>query len=162
MSGKAAKTLWTKFDRCDWRERRCLVEALILLVLAAVAIRMMPLRWLGWIASIGPFGSDPTTADRAEDIGCMVGWAVDRAARRSPMRAKCFEQGLAAQVMLRRRGIDSAMFYGVGTKGSRRLHAHVWIETECSPIIGDPDPGGFALLATWPAGRQAVWARCAG
>ncbi|MEE4451360.1 lasso peptide biosynthesis B2 protein [Novosphingobium resinovorum] len=161
-SGRFAALL-AKFRRFDWEERRCLAEAVVLLALAAAAVRLLPLGWLGRIASAGPFGAAPATADRAEVLAWMVGWAVDRAARRNLLRAKCFEQGLAAQIMLRRRGMDSTLFYGVTAVGDehRPIRAHVWVETERFPVVGDPEPGTFALLATWPAGRRAIWADCA-
>ncbi|WP_159976969.1 MULTISPECIES: lasso peptide biosynthesis B2 protein [unclassified Novosphingobium] len=155
-------SLRTKFGRFDWEERRALVEAMVLLVIAAPLVRFLPLPLIGRIAAAGPFGKAPATTDRTEVLTWMVAWAVDRAAKRSPLRALCFEQGLAAQIMLRRRGIDSTLFYGVAAASdtSRPIRAHVWIETERFPVIGDPEPGGFALLATWPQGRSAVWAEC--
>lgn len=163
MTAPRAASVCTKFSRFDWEERRALAEAMVLLMLAAPLVRFMPLSLIGRIAAAGPFGGPPATPDRAEVLTWMVAWAVDRAAKRSPFRAKCFEQGLAAQLMLRRRGIDSTMFYGVGSASNakRFIRAHVWIETEHYPVIGDPEPGGFALLATWPRGRRAVWANCA-
>lgn len=156
--------LRVRFARFDWEERRALAEALVLLVLAAAAVRLLPLALIGRIATAGPRACAPLGHDRAEVLTWMVGWAVDRAARRSPLRAKCFEQGLAAQVMLRRRGIDSTMFYGVGRgtstgtdsdSGSGGIRAHVWIETDRFAVIGTPAPGEFAVLATWPEGRHA-------
>lgn len=162
MNRAALAAFRLKFGRFNWEERRALGEALLLLALGAVAVRLMPLKWLGRISGAGPFGRPPCDADRAEVLTWMVGWAVQRAARRSPLRAKCFEQGLAAQIMLRRRGIDSTLFYGVGVAPciERPVRAHVWVETERFPVVGRPEPGDFALLATWPQGRRAIWAEC--
>lgn len=157
-------SVYMKFRRFDWEERRAFVEAWVLLLLAAPAVRMLPLSWIGRVATLGPYCKTPLSADRLEVLTWIVHWAVSRAAKRSPLRAKCFEQGLAAQIMLRRRGIDSTMLYGVGTRASTSIpgpiNAHVWIETEQFPVIGDPEPGNFALMATWPQGRQAIWAVC--
>ncbi|MBF7010226.1 lasso peptide biosynthesis B2 protein [Novosphingobium resinovorum] len=163
MNGDNLAALRRKFARFDWEERRCLVEALLLLMLAAVAVRILPLTVLGRVASAGPFGASPQTPERSEVLIWMVGWAIDRAAKRSPLRALCFEQGMAAQIMLRRRGIDSTLLYGVAALpgSSRPIRAHVWIETAQFPVIGAPEPGIFALLATWPQGRRAIWADCA-
>lgn len=162
MSEGAPASLRTKFGRFNWEERRAFGEALMLVILAAPVVRFLPLRWIGHIASAGPFGRPPANADRGEVITWMVAWAVDRAAKRSPFRAKCFEQGLAAQIMLRRRGIDSTLLYGVtpDKNPNRPLRAHVWIETDRFPVVGDSDPDEFALLATWPEGRKALWANC--
>lgn len=151
-----------KLARFDAEELRALAEAWVLLMLAAAGVRLLPLSLIGRIAAAGPFGPAPTCARRAEVLAWMVGWAVDRTAKRSPFRAKCFEQGLAAQVMLRRRGIDSTLFYGVAPAAgpeappNRQLRAHVWIETARFAIVGAPDPGAFAVLATWPEGRRPM------
>ncbi|GAB7554711.1 hypothetical protein NRB_42240 [Novosphingobium sp. 11B] len=163
MNREDLSALRIKFGRFDWEERRCLAEAMLLLVLAAVALRILPLRLLGRIAAAGPFGASPPTPERSEVLTWMVGWAIDRAAKRSPLRALCFEQGMAAQIMLRRRGIDSTLLYGIAAMpgSSRSIRAHVWIETAQFPVIGAPEPGVFALLATWPRGRRAIWADCA-
>jgi len=45
----------------------------------------------------------------ADPIRREVSWAVAAAARRVPWRAKCLEQGLAAQAMLRLRGLASVL-----------------------------------------------------
>lgn len=162
MTPQPPASLRTKFGRFDWEERRALAEALLLLALAAPLVRLLPLALIGRIAAAGPWSMAPATPERGEVLTWIVAWSVDRAARRSPFRAKCFEQGLAAQIMLRRRGIDATLFYGVGLRpdDAQRLRAHVWIETERFPVIGAPEPGAFALLATWPTGRRPFWAKC--
>lgn len=139
-----------------------MAEALLLVVTAAFVVRLVPLPRIGRLTAAGPFGTSPVTAERHDYLVAMVRWAVDRAAKRSPFRALCFEQGIAAQIMLRRRGIDSTLLYGVGVAkdGVRAIRAHVWIETDRLPVIGDPEPGDFALLATWPVGRSALWTQC--
>lgn len=161
MSLGEAAGLRTKLARFDWRERRALAEAVILLALAAPMVRLLPLRWIGKIASTTPLAAAPASADLTEVLTWTVGWAVDRAAKRSVLRAKCFEQGVTAQIMLRRRGIDSTMFYGVAlAPGAKRpIRAHVWVETERFPVIGEPEPDDFALLASWPEGRRPAFAK---
>lgn len=155
----ASLTFFTKFQRCDWVEKLALGEALFLLILAAPAIKHCPLRYLGRVAALGPFRKRSQTDARAKLHIDLVKWAIDRASKRSPFRSKCFEQGLTAQIMLRRRGIDSTLLYGVNMAPNtpQGLRAHVWVETELEPIVGQPDVGEFALLATWPEGRHQIW-----
>lgn len=147
----------TKFRRFNWEERFALAEAMMLIVLAAPLVRLVKLRTLGRIAS------RPVTillpGKRQDYLIEMVGWAIDRAAKRSRLRALCFERGLAAQVMLRRRGIDSTLFYGVRFGATAALDAHVWVLAGDANVAGAPSPGDYATLASFPVGRE-VESRC--
>lgn len=145
----------TKFRRFSWEERLALVEALALLALCAPLVRHVSLVRLGRMASRRiprPLPPGP----RRDDLDGMVGWAIDRAAKRSRLRALCFERGLAAQIMLRRRGIDSTLFYGVRPGSDKPLDAHVWVLDRGFDVTGTPAAGRYATLATFPAGREAL------
>jgi len=78
-------------------------------------------------------------------------WAVEAAARRLPWRTMCIEQGLAAQRMLRRRGIDARLHYGARNDHSAgKLEAHVWVTVDGVAVIGESEAGRFAEIATYP------------
>lgn len=65
------------------------------------------------------------------------------------MKAVCLPQALAAQAMLRRRGIASRLCFGVAREG-KMLAAHAWIEIGHKIIIGETDRAAgpaFARLA---------------
>jgi hypothetical protein len=79
-----------------------------------------------------------------------IRWAVSACARRVPWRAKCFEQGLAAQLMLRRRGTCSVLYYGAASGDERGLSAHVWVRDGDLDIIGGEIASDYAVLATFP------------
>lgn len=74
-------------------------------------------------------------------------WAVETAARRLPWRTMCIEQGLAAQRMLRRAGIDAVLHYGARQGGE--LESHVWVSVGGQPVLG-ADEFGFAEITTFP------------
>jgi hypothetical protein len=80
-----------------------------------------------------------------------VRWAVTAAARRVPWRAKCFEQGLASQIMLRRRGVPSVLYYGAAPDDLRGLSAHVWVRDGDLDVIGGEIASRYAVLATFPS-----------
>src|SRR5439155_345894 len=80
-----------------------------------------------------------------------VRWAVQAAAQRVPWRALCFEQGLAAQQMLRRRGVRSVLYYGAAHDSQEELAAHVWVRAGNMDVVGCEIASRFALLATFPA-----------
>jgi hypothetical protein len=62
----------------------------------------------------------------------------------------CFEQGLAAQFMLRRRGIPSVIYYGVAPDDQRGLSAHVWVSDGDIDVVGGEVASRYAVLATFP------------
>lgn len=146
-------SLIAKARRCTAQERALLVEALALLVLAAPLLRVVPFRIIGQLASRPLPHRTPRPPLHDAALADLVGWAVDRAARRSPLRALCFERGIAAQWMLRRRGIDATLFYGAAPRanGPRPIDAHVWVRAAGMDVCGTPEPGRYAVLATFPA-----------
>jgi hypothetical protein len=97
-------------------------------------------------------GSTPLgeAGDREGRVEALV-WAVEAAARRLPWRTLCIEQGLAAQRMLRRRGIDARLHYGArNDQSASRLEAHVWVTVGDVPVIGGSEAARFAAIATYP------------
>lgn len=146
-----------KFRKFEWEERCALAEAMVLVFISAPLVRFLSLPNIARLAELGPIGAPPG-AERHEELVDMVSLAVDRAAKRSPLRAVCFEQALAAQIMLRRRGIDATLLYGVGIGKltGEDIDAHVWVRSGAYPVVGEPEPGHFAVLMTCPAGREAL------
>jgi hypothetical protein len=62
----------------------------------------------------------------------------------------CFQQGLAAQLMLRRRDIPSVLYYGAAQDDRSGLNAHVWVRDGDIDVIGVEISYRFAVLATFP------------
>lgn len=79
-----------------------------------------------------------------------IRWAIGASAARVPWRALCFQQGLAAQLMLRRRGIPSVLYYGAAQDEGDGLSAHVWVRDGDVDVIGGEIAHRFTILATFP------------
>ena len=150
-SALASRSFFAKFRELTVSEVIALGEALVLIALSAPAIRLVKFRTLGRLASLRLRRAIPE-ADRAAVVQ-RVTWAVDRAAKRAPGRAMCFERGLSAQIMLRRRGVDSTMFYGVGHETTGALAAHVWVLDRGVDVAGGEQAPQYAALASFPDGR---------
>jgi hypothetical protein len=52
--------------------------------------------------------------------------------------------------MLRRRGIDARLHYGLTDDGHNALRAHVWVEALEEILVGGEDAGDYVRVATFP------------
>ncbi len=137
-----------RFAQISWRERLLLAEAAVLLAFSSLAIAMLPFRWVTRLA-----GRDGAVSrvDDAEGQVETVRWAVSACGRFAPWNPVCFQHGLAAHWMLRRRGLPSTLYYGASSDAERGVIAHVWIKSLDLPVIGCEEAGRYAILATFPA-----------
>lgn len=67
-----------------------------------------------------------------------------------PWRAVCFQHGLAAHIMLQRRGLPSRLHYGAASDQDGALIAHVWVDCDGLDVIGNEEAERFQLLASFP------------
>lgn len=129
-----------------WAGNLLLVEAIAALLAAAAAIRFLSFR------RAVSFGAVPLGKPRANltVLADELSWTVQAAARIAPFRAVCFQQGLALQRMVRRRGLDARLHYAIGKDGSDRLAAHVWVSADGRALIGEQHDNVFMTVATYP------------
>lgn len=125
------------------RDAPLLAEALLTLVCASAAIRLLPFRRIGTLAA--------SRAARASDGDvATLRRAVDAWARRVPWKAMCFQRGLALHLMARRRGVASVLHYGVAQDPAEGLIAHVWVDVGGHTVIGGEEAPRFRCLASFP------------
>jgi hypothetical protein len=113
---------------------------------ACCAVALFPFRWLGRLAAF------PIRGRTHRDLQAIyrIRWALQNCAPRVPWRALCFEQGLAAQLMLRRRGIPSVLHYGAAMDDQRGLTAHVWVGVGDIDVVGGEFASQFSELVRFP------------
>jgi hypothetical protein len=131
-----------------WREIVLVVEASIALAIAAAVFHLVPFRRAIRFASGGSpaLGADP----QVERLRRMER-SVERAAARVPWRTVCLQKGLALQWMLRRRGVDARLHYGIGKDEAGALCAHVWVSAGQTLLIGSEQAPQFRTVATYPS-----------
>jgi Transglutaminase-like superfamily len=142
--------LLRKFWQLPWQDRPLLLEAILWLAIAGVAIAVLPFRHVGSLAA-GPIRRRKFPLQARATTVRRIRWAIITTAARVPWRALCFQQGLAAQLMLRRRGIPSVLYYGSAQDERRGLHAHVWVRDGDVDVIGGEIAHRFAILAAFPS-----------
>ena len=129
-------------------QRAYLCEATVMLAIARLAVRFLPARSvIAWASRA------PRRVNRfaTEDVG-WISWAVDTIGDKTWMKALCLPRALAAQAMLRRRGIASKLCLGVARAGEG-LAAHAWIEMGAQVIVGSGEAPRFTRLVEFGGGQ---------
>jgi hypothetical protein len=138
-----------RLTEIGWQDRVLLIEAAGALLLASLAIKLVPFRTLAArLAANSPPSTGKGQAWPREIARAR--WAVEACARRLPWRIVCFQKGLALHRILHRRGISTSLHYGVAQDSERGLTAHVWVTHRGEPVIGGEEAVRFTCLATFP------------
>jgi hypothetical protein len=111
--------------------RRYLREAILALALARFAVRFLPAAWILAWARRAPRHINRFAVTEAVT---WVPWAIETVGPKRWMRAACLARALAAQAMLRRRGVASRLCLGVAREGEA-LSAHAWLELGHNNIV---------------------------
>lgn len=78
-----------------------------------------------------------------------VVWAINHATNYSPGGAKCLARALTAEILLKRRGYQPELRYGVFKSPTEAFQAHAWIELQGQTILGQlPNLKDYAVLPT--------------
>jgi hypothetical protein len=139
-----------RLQRLSWQDRLLLLEAILWLAISGLAIALLPFRYVGFLAARPLRGTELAPEARLDTVK-RVRWVIVSTAAWAPWRARCFQQGLAAQLMLRRRGIPAILYYGAVQDDKNGLHAHVWVRDGDVDIIGGEIADRFTTLATFPS-----------
>lgn len=167
-----------RFRRLPPHTRLYLLEAIFYLLIARVALRGVPFRRLTrWFERpprrpedtfterdrLRKLNCDPTlhttlreeiTAAERDRLRKGVQWLIDEAAWFLPGSMACFPRAMAAQVILRRLGMDSTLYYGAGSLPDRGLTAHVWLQDGSEVIVGHHEAQDYHILARYPEPNQ--------
>ncbi len=133
--------------------RALLAEAALCVGAAVAATRVLPFRRIAAFCSVERRAGVCASAHREQTIR-GVARSVEVVARHLPLRAECLQQALAAQYMLRRRGIATVLTLGVRRNGDQELQAHAWLTDGTTLVIGGPAESFSSIAAFPPPIRQ--------
>ena len=130
--------------------RLYLREATLALALARFAVRFLPAAWiLAWARRL------PRRINRfaVTEAVTWVPWAIATVGPKPWMQAACLPRALAAQAMLRRRGVASRLCLGVAREG-QELSAHAWLALgQDLIIVGEAQAPRFTRLVVFGGER---------
>ena len=136
-----------RFSRLRLSDKVLFLEALVLLSAAAAATRLLPFSRISSLATRPIRGLRKTSNDDELQIAARIRWAVITGARFAS-NARCLQQAIVAQSMLRRRGVPSTLYYGVAPNSSG-ISAHAWLRAAGDDIVGVESAADFAVLAAF-------------
>jgi hypothetical protein len=130
--------------RAPGREKLLAAEALVVLTIAWMVIKLLPFRRVArWL---GREGAEQAPAPpHGLEVADDVARAITRAVRYHPLKPVCLPQAIAGRFMLARRGIPSTLYLGV-RKGDVGLEAHAWLTVASVFVTGGGNADQFTTL----------------
>lgn len=132
------------------RELLLFTEAWLLLAAARLILLFIPFRKIAPL--LGKVITIQLPLQLAEHGGPMqqnIHIAICRAIKRSPWRTACFEQAIAAKIMLKNRKTVSVIYFGIQKKNdpANKILAHAWLESGGMMVTGGKNISPFSLIA---------------
>ena len=139
-----------RFLRLEGGQRRLLVQALVELFRARKALSRTPIRELIAGSEIRP-GDEVVEVGNPEDAGKAgnIGWAIRAAAAYAPWKNSCLVQVIAAQKMMRARGIGGAIYLGATRGREDEFAAHAWLKHGDTFVTGEAGHEEYRVLTTF-------------
>jgi len=134
-----------KFWFLTKREKGFLFEAIVLLSLSTVCVKMVAFREIDRFLRTHWRGGIRGDTDHKHEIR-LVQRSLLRAANAVPWKSVCLSRSIAEFIMLRRRGIPAVLYAGAKFSGHSSLHAHAWVDTGLETNDKSSDNFGFATV----------------
>jgi hypothetical protein len=125
-------SLLGKFWSLPRREKKCVCEASMLLLLTNAGIRLIAFKHIDRLLRfLRDRSRDDIQGgiDREQEIR-LVRCSISRAANVLPWKSLCLSRSIVEFVMLSRRGIPAIIFAGARFSSHSLLEAHAWVETD--------------------------------
>jgi hypothetical protein len=125
-----------RLGQLSWEERSLLVETLVCLTIARSLVLALPFPYLA--KRLGEHMAESGSADHIarQPFLTNLTWALGALSRRLPWRCLCLEQALAAQMVLRRRGMAHTLYLGARLSQGK-MEAHAWVRCGRRLVTGD-------------------------
>lgn len=130
-------------------------EVLAHLLWARLALAICSFQQLTWFFE-RPARQPELTGEARTRTRQEVRSAILRMYLRFPGKTTCFHRAMAAQAMLRRRGVGVTLYYGAATLPESGLAAHAWVGDGNEGVLGHrtAQRGGYRILARYPEPPQ--------
>lgn len=117
--------------------------------IARILILFFPLKRFSFLLGTHMKETPETSANGNIELLRSVGLAISRASRFVPWRCKCYEQAIAAKMILRGYGLETTMYYGVAKDRDNKLIAHAWLRFGDYIVTGSVGMRRFTVVGTF-------------
>lgn len=127
-------------------------EAWSLLAVARLVLIFIPFRKITPVLGKNVTTQLPSPSIKStQPLQQNIRTAISRASRWSPWRTACFEQALAAKIMLKNRKTVSIVYFGVYKKREKAnaILAHAWLESGGVTVTGGRNSYRFSVIAVF-------------
>jgi len=141
-----------KFTNLSPKERALFIEAYYTLgVMRAAILRVSFKRLTRSLEHWADKGEIPILDDRQTETALAVGQAIRQAAAYTPWESACLAQSLAAQRMLKKRGIPGVFYLGAAKddEDEAKMKAHAWSQCGDAIITGGGGHEKFTVLSVF-------------
>lgn len=129
---------WRTLQQLSWRDRWTLAQALALLPLTAAALRVVSFaRFQALLSSTLPRSTAVRVSCSPDRVQATTR-IVRIAAERGLLHVNCLPHSLVLCWLLRRRGADAILRFGVRKAGAG-IEAHAWVEHDGAALNDDDD-----------------------
>ena len=127
---------------------RIVLEAVFTLLWVKLTLKLFSFsRYKKELAPQPQFSADAIDRQTAAELV----WAVDRLSARAPNALNCLPRALAVQRLLRRRGAEGRMRFGIRKTETGQITAHAWLTLHEEVIVGRvPHLDAYQELPQWP------------
>jgi len=141
--------LHSKIKKVNAKDTWLFVRAVFWTGIARILIVFIKLKRFSFILGEHMKETPETTASENLELLKAVGLAINRASRVVPWRCKCYEQAIAAKVILRGYGIKTTMYYGVAKDPDKKLIAHAWVRCGDYIVTGRKGMKRFTVVGAF-------------
>jgi hypothetical protein len=142
----------------DPAERTLALGALVRLIAVRIALGTVSFARIRDFIDNRPVRATPPTSDGERRAGALVVRRAMIRAQRTLPGSSCLARSLAAELMLRERGLPATLRIGVADFAEPRmstraapvaLDAHAWVESGSVLVAGDADLERYTALASF-------------
>jgi len=131
------------------RHRLLVIEAMVILTAARLALLVLPFAWIARAAGTvdRAQAQDRPRGATTDPVSMGVRGALRAGVRRLPWHTTCLVRAMAGRMMLAWRGRPSTLVIGVAAAEGQTLSAHAWLVTADGCVCGGREAERFRPLA---------------
>lgn len=149
------KRKFITWHRLPITEKALFFEAAYFLGIARLAVLLVPFKRIAPTLGTLVAHTDVSQESSPDPKALQIARAIARAVRYTPWESVCLPQAIAAQRMLRRRGMEWRLYLGVAREEEAPgLKAHAWLYSGPIILCGAAGHQQFSIVSVFSSGDE--------